>query len=1055
MKKNMFKVICFLMLILCFVNIKQVYADQNIRFKNITIEEGLSQSTVQIIFQDSRGYVWMGTNDGLNRYNGYEFDVYRHTDDEEKSICDDYILNITEDKSGYLWVSTLYGVSRITLKDGEVKNYFASENHGNLPDNYVNNIFVTSENRVMAATNSGVGIYNRETDAFEDFIVQNETITDNEIKAIVQDINGGLWIGTKEGIVKFNHKDITGTTYLKGYDVNSMLMDRNGFIWASLENNGLAKIDIITGEVNKYNYENKSLPTNVTKKMMQDKDGNVWIGTWAGLVCYVNNEDTFITYNNKPYDVNSLLDDSVYCVFQDRGGVIWVGTYSGVSIFDSTRKIKHYKANPYDENSLSSNVIHGIYEDDDGYVWIGTSNKGLNVYNRKEDKFINIVQGDGPSNICSNNIKVITGGRDIIWVGTNMGLNRIDKSSGTIKVYTTEDGLVNSNIKSLLLDSSGKLWIGTAEGLDILDTEKDEFVHVTEKLIAAGVTDIYIDEIFEDRDGFFWIGGFLGGGLSRINPYDWSITSYCEKGTDSSNLRAINTVRTIVEDKLGGLWIGTTAGLRQFNKKTGEFITYTVEDGLPSNTIYGILIDDQDNFWVSTNNGICMIDITNKEFKNLSIIDGLQSNEFNGKAFCKGSNGRLYFGGVNGLNEFLPSDFKKSDYVPGVIFDKFEVQGKVLYELDNTSIDYGKNVIRIRYFVPNYINLQHIKYQYKLQGLSDEWISLSANEVIFEGLKPGNYTFTIKARNQDGDWSEENHVSFTIKPPIWRSKYALLLYCALLIMTIYLNSTKMKRLDALVKKRTKQLEEEIDINNDLFNKVIELEKRKNNYFINLSHELRTPLNVITSVQQLMVHLNRSKEGINREKVAEYMDVMEKNTKRLLNLINNIIDVSKFDHGSYRINIKDENIVYVVEEAALSLKQYAESKGIELIIDTEMEEKIIPCDALEIERCIVNLVGNAVKYTPDGGKIEVLIFDLNDKVKIEVKDTGIGIDSKYHKAIFDRFNQGMNSNYEEKGGSGLGLTITKHIVGKHSGEIYVESEKDCGSTFTIILPAPSI
>ena len=268
---------------------------------------------------------------------------------------------------------------------------------------------------------------------------------------------------------------------------------------------------------------------------------------------------------------------------------------------------------------------------------------------------------------------------------------------------------------------------------------------------------------------------------------------------------------------------------------------------------------------------------------------------------------------------------------------------------------------------------------------------------------------------------------------------------------LYINNKKVKRLDYLVEIRTRALSKEMQTSNQLLNKIIEVERNKNNYFINLSHELRTPLNVISSVEQLITNLNKSNKGVPKEKLEEYMQVMNKNIKRLLNLINNIIDTTKIENGKYKINVKEENIVYLVEETALSLKEAVESNGINLIIDTDTEEKIIKCDRYEIERCIVNLLSNASKFTPKGGTIKVDIEDLDDKVKISVEDTGIGIDEKYYKSIFDRFNQIVDENTEIKGGSGLGLTITKHIIDMHKGDIYVESQKNIGTKFTIILP----
>ena len=318
-------------------------------------------------------------------------------------------------------------------------------------------------------------------------------------------------------------------------------------------------------------------------------------------------------------------------------------------------------------------------------------------------------------------------------------------------------------------------------------------------------------------------------------------------------------------------------------------------------------------------------------------------------------------------------------------------------------------------------------------------------------LPAGDYTLRIKAKTRHGVEGEENILKFTIKPPFWKSNIAMCLYILLIMALVIKNKYKVKKLDKLVNERTKDLRVQMDKNEALFKKVLMLEQNKNIYFVNLSHELRTPLNVLTSINQLIKNLCKKEVFITPEKLSYYMDIMDRNTSRLLNLINNLIDNSKIENNSYVLTKKDEDIVYLVEDTVLDMKDYIEEKGIELIFDTDVEEKTVRCDKTEIERCIINLVGNAVKFTSEGGLIEVTIKDLDDKVKISVKDSGIGISEENKRLIFDRFNQVVDKSAELKGGSGLGLTISKQLITLHGGDIYVESEVGVGSEFIIILP----
>ncbi|MEG1255795.1 two-component regulator propeller domain-containing protein [Clostridium sp.] len=1064
MKNNRYKIIFSIVILIICISTYDVFAFSNINFKNITIEDGLSQATVQTIFQDSKGYVWMGTNDGLNRYNGYNMKVYKSDEGDSESIADNYILNITEDKSNNLWVSTCYGLTKINIVNGAIKNYFNGPNKGNLSDNFVNCVLVTKDNKILVGTGNGLNLYNEETDSFQRILNEDVKLTNQNIKSMTEDVHGNIWMGTKFDLNKINLNTNQIDKYysteeesISGNEINSLLADKSGYVWVSTSIGGLNKINVKTKEITSYKHKTEdenSLPSNTTKKMFQDKDGIVWIGTEKGLAKYTSKDEKFTTYVNKPYYSNSLSNDLVYTIMEDRSGLIWVGTYCGVSIFDPSNKIAHYKNDPLNINSLSDNVVHGIYEDKDGLLWVGTKDNGVNIIDRKNDIVNHIIEGSSDLNLSSNSVKVITGKDNIVWIGTKEGINEVNKEDMSIKKYTLNDGLTGENIKSLFLDSKGYLWIGSPDGLDILNTEDGTISSITELLLAKNITDVYIEDIYEDKDGVYWVGSFLGGGLTKIdfNNNNNNIINYKDDGyKDNSNKKGINSIRSIAEDENGNLWIGTNCGLRKFNKSKGEFTNYTTQDGLPNNTVYGVLLDDDGNPWMSTNNGISKLDVNTGEFKNLSVIDGIQGNEFNGKAYHKSISGELFFGGTNGVNSFNPNNIIQTDYSPKVVFDEFEIQGESYKDINGLKIKYGKDIIRIKYFVPNYKDNKNIQYQYKLEGFNDKWIAVSNTEVIYSNLSPGQYTFKIKVRSQNGVISEESSVKFRIEPPLWMSKCAIIIYLLAIVIIIYINKTKMSRLDNLVNKRTEQLMDEMEMNNTLLKQVIKLEKNKNNYFINLSHELRTPLNVINSVEQLITHINRNEESITAEKLNYYMDVMRKNTKRLLNLINNIIDASKFEHGSYKINLKENDIVYTVEEAALSLKDYVKAKGIELIIDTDVEEKIIMCDAYEIERCIVNLVSNAAKFTPEGGIIEVSIYDLGNQVKIVVLDSGIGIAEEYHESIFDRFNQVIDPNSEEKGGSGLGLTIIKHIIDMHIGHISVESKKNEGSKFTIILP----
>ena len=1016
---------------------------KNLIFNNINIEQGISQSTIEDIFQDSEGYIWLGTNDGLNRYNGYEFKNYNY-EEYQNSISHNGITDITEDKYGNIWVNTVSGVNKINKKTEKISNY--TEINGKIKEDSTTEIIVTKDNNILVGTYEGLNIYNAKEDRFDIILEQKDGILSSCIYSIDEDINGNIWIGTELGLNKLSKDFKVLETYTSESGIyNIFCDDENGFVWAGSDSSGLLKIDTKTKEVKQYinNIEDlNSLPANQVGAIIRDSKGNLWVGTTNGLARYNEKNDSFDVYKNKVYDKNSLVYNDVRSIIEDREGVLWVGTYSGISIFDTESSIKYYNAGLDDGYLLSENMVHGIYEDDEGYLWIGSRTKGVNIIDRENNtsKSINM---ENNNVIQSNSINDITGYKDFIFVATDAGVLKINKKENTIQNYNLEDGLIGENVKDIFVCDKNYLWIGSTNGLNLLDIENDKIIDMTDYVDEGS----YVRYVYQGQDGSYYIGFLRDGGLGIIEPNSKETKYYKNIPNDKTSISS-NRIRYINEDSKGNIWIGTSYGLNKYDPKTKVFKRYTTSDGIANNTIYGVLVDDNDNIWVSTNKGISQIDTKNNTVNNLSVTDGLQGNEFNGNAAFKSKSGELFFGGINGLNAFYPEDVNSINNKSKVIFDGFKVNDKDYLDINGLKFDNNAENIKIKFFTPVYSSNKNISYEYELIGSNSSKATTKENYVIYNDLLPGKYTFKVRAVDSRGDISDSETMEFSIKYPFWMSPIACFIYLVIAILFIINNKYKLKYLDRLVKSRTKELEEQMIKNEELYNNNIKIEENKNKYLVNLSHELRTPLNVISSTNQLLLELSK-KDNIKSDKLAYYIDISERNCNRLLNLVNNILDNTKLQSKMYTLNLKEVDIIYLVEETSLTLIDYIKSKSIELIIDPEVEEKIILCDDYEIERCIVNLVSNAAKFTPEGGNITITIKDLDDKVMISVLDTGVGIEEKYHKTIFDRFNQVDND--ESKGGSGLGLSITSKIVELHKGEIYVESKVGEGSNFVIILP----
>ena len=1029
--------------VLTHINKLSYAQSKNLIFNNINIEQGISQSTIEDIFQDSEGYIWLGTNDGLNRYNGYEFKIYNY-EEYQNSISHNGITDITEDKYGNIWVNTVSGVNKINKKTEKISNY--TEINGKIKEDSTTEIIVTKDNNILVGTYEGLNIYNAKEDSFDIILEQKDGILSSCIYSIDEDINGNIWIGTELGLNKLSKDFKVLETYPSESEIyNIFCDDENGFVWAGSDSSGLLKIDTKTKEVTQYINDiedENSIPANQVGVIIRDSKGNLWVGTTNGLARYNEKNDSFDVYKNKVYDKNSLVYNDVRSIIEDREGVLWVGTYSGISIFDTESSIKYYNAGLDDGYLLSENMVHGIYEDDEGYLWVGSRTKGVNIIDRENNtsKSINM---ENNNVIQSNSINDITGYKDFIFVATDAGVLKINKKENTIQNYNLEDGLIGENVKDIFVCDKNYLWIGSTNGLNLLDIENDKIIDMTDYVDEGS----YVRYIYQGQDGSYYIGFLRDGGLGIIEPNSKETKYYKNIPNDKTSISS-NRVRYINEDSKGNIWIGTSYGLNKYDPKTKVFKRYTTSDGIANNTIYGVLVDDNDNIWVSTNKGISQIDTKNNTVNNLSVTDGLQGNEFNGNAAFKSKSGELFFGGINGLNAFYPEDVNSINNKSKVIFDGFKVNDKDYLDINGLKFDNNTENIKIKFFTPVYSSNKNISYEYELIGSNSSKATTKENYVIYNDLLPGKYTFKVRAVDSRGDISDSETIEFSIKYPFWMSPIACFIYLVIVILFIINNKYKLKYLDRLVKLRTKELEEQMIKNEELYNNNIKIEENKNKYLVNLSHELRTPLNVISSTNQLLLELSK-KDNIKSDKLAYYIDISERNCNRLLNLVNNILDNTKLQSKMYTLNLKEVDIIYLVEETSLTLIDYIKSKSIELIIDPEVEEKVILCDDYEIERCIVNLVSNAAKFTPEGGNITITIKDLDDKVMISVLDTGVGIEEKYHKTIFDRFNQVDND--ESKGGSGLGLSITSKIVELHKGEIYVESKVGEGSNFVIILP----
>lgn len=1032
-----------------------------INFNNLSTNNGLTSDLITYIYQDSIGYMWIGTKDGLNQYNGNMVVQYTYQYGNEKSLTSPCITSINEDDSGNIWVGTDSGLNIINRDEDKVIRIESGEQNEDMLSNYViTSIYKDSYGVMWVGTTNGLNRYDEKNNKFIKYYSDgtNTNITNNYITDIDENELGELWVSTMDGISIIDLKTYSIRNRRDKYNnieyIYSVDKDNYGDMWV-LGKESVFKIINKDYEVGIYNiYDCENLSGNMTKVLCHS-NGDVWLSRGTGLIRYTlsSNETKIYTETS-----NYLISNSISCLYEDKSGVLWVGTNKGVSILNTKQQFSTRINNILIQDQICGKSVKAFLQDGDNDLWIGMEEGGLIQFDISEDKTISFIYDeDSESSLLSNSIKYIMEGvNGNIIVSTEKGINIINKNTKEIISYPYEEInlnlLLNDNFK--IVNDDKYSWSATEEGLYRYNRETNEVVNYRENFNEKGISNYKIFDIYQDEidENILWLAGGKEGGLIKFHKTEGVIKNYLS--TSGENSLSYDSINCIQGDGKGKLWIGTEVGLNKFNIEKETFTQYYDKDGLVSNYINSIIIDDNENIWLGTNKGLSKFIINENRFINFTERDGVSGNQFNKRAAYKTKEGHLLFGTTEGVVSFDPNNIEEiTPKVDKVVLDTLLINRELfISDADNIELNHDENNITIQYFLPNYTRIGSITYLYKMDGVNKEWISDSkGGYATYTMLKPGKYTFRVKAVKSDGSFTEESTVSFVIKKPFWKSN---IVYCIFIIVAllIILNIVyRVKFLKKLVDNQTKEINRQLEENKKLYERNIRNEKFKNDYFVNLSHELRTPISIILSVLQLLDSLKEN-GNVTKERQLHYIDVIRKSSKSLLDIINDIIDSSKIESGTYKIN-KEKNIdiIYLVEETALNMSDYINSKGIELIIDPEVEELPICCDPNEIQRCIINLIGNAVKFTEENGQIKVLIKADDSNVSISIEDNGLGISKDDQEFIFKRFEQGKNINSTKVSSSGIGLTLVKYIVELHDGHVKLESELNKGSKFTIVLP----
>lgn len=1009
---------------------------QPVEFAHLNVEQGLSSKSVLSIAQDSRGFMWFGTADGLNRYDSRSFVTYYNNTGRIKNLPSSYILSLLSDSMNNLWVGTTMGLARyLPAQDNFESIQLPKQLTGNARG--INCIY-EDRNKVLWI-GSTEGLFFSE-DGGKTFSALYETpggIAGNMIRAVLQDAGGHVWVGTDKGLTRITREGgrfVFETYRHRNNDAGSLLddavaalaEDEQHRLWIGLQQKGIELFDAATHRFTPY----ASAPVAIgnIRKMVADQKEHLWIGTQDGLVCFDMARNRFTAYQHDPENSKSLSQNSIYSLFIDQCQSIWIGTYFGGINRVHKPMFTVHKAGR-SQQTVNSGIISSIVEDRQGNLWIGTEGGGLNYFDRQNNRFTAYRNKAGDTlSLSSNLVKVVYKDKEEnIWIGTHgAALNVLPYGQSSVirHPYLLSDK-PNVEILALAEDNQGRFWMGSNAGLRVFKKNHLQLTPVVMAGLPENLQKQLVDCFCLDAQNNLWIGGW---GLFVMKDGAGSITPFHATGKEAALLNAtrINCIR---EDKEGRLWIGSDRdGLFCYEPRSGNIFHYTTSEGLANNRVYGIVQDERGDVWISTGNGLSRLIAGKNSFHNYTVADGLAGNEFNMNSYAQTSSGELLFGGFNGFTSFYPAAIEENNYQPRTFITGLSLFNQPV-QLDdesgilhtninfhpNIELKYRQNVFTIHFAVLNYIKADKNRYAYKMEAIDKDWNYTSLPSATYNNLPPGSYTFLAKGANNDGRWSQPVALHIRVLRPWYRSWWAYSLYALLLAGIVFL-VIRFFFLQALMKRDK------------------ELTALKLNFFTNISHEIRTYLSLIAGpVEKLLMQKKEDDPDV------PSLHTIKNNSDDLLRLVNELLDFRKAETGNLTLHVSENNVVPFVQSVYQSFRDIALSKNIVTDFSSGGEDTIdVYFDKEQMKKVLFNLMANAYKFTPDGGLVSLSIENRPDAIAIRVADNGKGISPENITRLFDNYFQEKDEEHQNTG-YGIGLALSKSIVALHNGSLFVESK----------------